>query len=73
MKRSVFYAATTSAIIVFLTWITDARHSDYVSLLPGHRGVVNASKTLGLAGKFDTAKAQFYISTQNILSPWAPM
>lgn len=61
MKRSVFYAATTSAIIVFLTWITDARHSDHVSLLPGHRGVVNASKTLGLAGMFEhTASKYFY-------------
>jgi hypothetical protein len=39
-----------SATIALLTWITDAAHSDFVALLPGHRGVIHASNTLGFAG-----------------------
>jgi len=44
-----------SSTLALLTWMTDAAHSDYVALLPGHRGVIHASNTLGFAGNLSCA------------------
>jgi len=45
-----------SCTLALLTWMTDAAHSDYVALLPGHRGVIHASNALGFAGNLSCTR-----------------